>query len=163
VTSGKHIPEKEIIFDKRGFYRRSTVLDSDRCQYSGTGLVVQYDGQHTPTHHKTRIRPRNSRSRVIGFPDSSGGSGKASFKEAVLVEFPHAGMKALAFITHQVVDNSGEKIFSVYVAGLRIRHPVFLMLVRENQITRPAIGVDAAMKMIFLADWLVRKIVPGSI
>ena len=40
---------------------------------------------------------------------------KAAFREVVLVEFPRAGMKTIAFITNEVRDKSGQKLLMIYI------------------------------------------------
>ncbi|MDV2989522.1 MAG: DUF502 domain-containing protein [Dehalogenimonas sp.] len=80
--------------------------------------------------------------------DSLGGVRRTAFKETVLVDFPRAGMKALAFITNEMVDENGEKIYVVYVPTSPLPTSGFLQLLRENQICRPDLAVDCAMRMI---------------
>jgi uncharacterized membrane protein len=79
---------------------------------------------------------------------SIGGAKNAAFKEAVLVDFPQKGVKSLAFITNEMEDDSGEKIYVVYVPGSPNPTSGFLQLLRENQIVRPDLAVDCAMRMI---------------
>ncbi|XUW99602.1 MAG: DUF502 domain-containing protein [Dehalogenimonas sp.] len=79
---------------------------------------------------------------------SLGGAKNAAFREAVLVDFPQKGVKSLAFITNELEDDSGEKIFVVYVPGSPNPTSGFLQLLREHQIVRPELAVDCAMRMI---------------
>ncbi|APV44712.1 putative membrane protein [Dehalogenimonas formicexedens] len=79
---------------------------------------------------------------------SIGGAKNAAFKEAVLVDFPQKGVKSLAFITNELEDNDGQKIYVVYVPGSPNPTSGFLQLLRENQIVRPELAVDCAMRMI---------------
>ena len=77
-----------------------------------------------------------------------GGVKNAAFRETVLVDFPRAGTKSLAFITNEMVDENSEKFYVVYVPGSPNPTSGFMMLLRENQITRPDLAVDCAMRMI---------------
>jgi len=80
--------------------------------------------------------------------ESLSGVKRNAFKEAVLIDFPRAGSKSLAFITNEMTDENNEKIYVVYVPGSPNPTSGFLMLLRENQIHRPELGVDCAMQMI---------------
>ncbi len=77
-----------------------------------------------------------------------GGGERPAFRETVLVDFPRAGTKSLAFITNEMVDENEEKFYVVYVPGSPNPTSGFMMLLRENQITRPDLAVDCAMRMI---------------
>ncbi len=79
---------------------------------------------------------------------SIGGAKNAAFREAVLVDFPQKGVKSLAFITNEMEDEIGEKIYVVYVPGSPNPTSGFLQLLREHQIVRPDLAVDCAMRMI---------------
>lgn len=80
--------------------------------------------------------------------ESLGGVKRAAFKETVLVDFPIRGIKAIAFITNEMVDENGEKIYVVYMPGSPNPTSGFLQLLREPQISRPDLAVDCAMRMI---------------
>lgn len=78
--------------------------------------------------------------------------GKGGFAQVVMVEFPKNGMKAIGFITNEVISESGEKIFSVFIpiAG---PNPTtgFLEIVKEEDIVRTTISVEEAVKMVVSA------------
>lgn len=80
--------------------------------------------------------------------ESLGGVKKNAFKEAVLIDFPRAGTKSLAFITNVMEDENNQKIYVVYVPGSPNPTSGFLMLLRDHQIHRPDLAVDCAMRMI---------------
>jgi uncharacterized membrane protein len=80
--------------------------------------------------------------------ESVGGAGNAAFKETVLVDFPIKGTKAIAFITNEMVDENGEKVYVVYMPGSPNPTSGFLQLLREPHISRPDLPVDSAMRMI---------------
>jgi len=80
--------------------------------------------------------------------ESLGGVQRNAFKEAVLIDFPRAGVKSLAFITNVMEDENDQKIYTVYVPGSPNPTSGFLMLLRDHQIHRPDLAVDCAMRMI---------------
>ena len=80
--------------------------------------------------------------------EALGGAKNAAFRETVLIDFPRAGTKSLAFITNEMFDENNEKFYVVYVPGSPNPTSGFMMLLRENQITRPDLAVDCAMRMI---------------
>jgi uncharacterized membrane protein len=80
--------------------------------------------------------------------ESLGGAQRNAFKEAVLIDFPQAGTKSLAFVTNVMDDENGQKIYTVYVPGSPNPTSGFLMLLRDHQIYRPDLAVDCAMRMI---------------
>jgi uncharacterized membrane protein len=83
--------------------------------------------------------------------DSFSTPDKAGFLQVVLVEFPQKGMKAIGFITNEMTDADGEKLISVLIPTAPNPMTGFLEIVREEDIVRTKITVDAAMKMIVSA------------
>ncbi|MBI4186543.1 MAG: DUF502 domain-containing protein [Chloroflexi bacterium] len=79
---------------------------------------------------------------------SGGGLGKAAFREVVLVEFPRQGMRALAFVTNELIDESGKKVFAIYVPTAPLPTSGFFGMVSEDMITRTSLSVDEAMRMV---------------
>lgn len=79
---------------------------------------------------------------------SGTGTSKAAFREVILVEFPREGMRALAFITNEITDESGKKMFAIFVPTAPIPTSGYFEIVTEDMITRTNISVDEAMKMI---------------
>ncbi len=73
---------------------------------------------------------------------------KAAFREVVLVEFPRAGMKTIAFITNEVRDKSGQKLLMIYIPTAPVPTSGYLEIVTEDMVTRTDIGVDEAMQMV---------------
>ena len=58
------------------------------------------------------------------------------FKRVVLVEFPHPGMKAPAFVTSECIDiDTREKILSIYVPTTPIPTSGYMLLVPEHEVT----------------------------
>ncbi|MFC2070134.1 DUF502 domain-containing protein [Chloroflexota bacterium] len=79
----------------------------------------------------------------------SGYSGKrASFREVVLVEFPREGMKTLAFITNDIEDESGNKLYAIFIPTAPVPTSGYFEIVTEDKIIRTDLTVDDAMRMI---------------
>jgi uncharacterized membrane protein len=65
----------------------------------------------------------------------SGSQGVRDFKRVVLIEFPHPGIKAPAFVTSECTDlGSGEKILCVYVPTTPIPTSGYMLMVREQDV-----------------------------
>ena len=90
---------------------------------------------------------RSIRQIVVSFstPDKTG------FMQVVLVDFPHKGMKAIGFITNEIIDKDGKKSFSVLIPNAPNPTSGFLEIVKEEDIIRTKITVDEAMKMVVSA------------
>ena len=57
------------------------------------------------------------------------------FKRVVLIQFPHAGMKAPAFVTSECVDiNTHRKILCVYVPTTPVPTSGYMLLVPEDEV-----------------------------
>ena len=79
---------------------------------------------------------------------SGTGLSKAAFREVVLVEFPRAGMKTIAFITNEVKDKSGQKLLMIFIPTAPVPTSGYFEIVTEDMVTRTNIGVDEAMQMV---------------
>jgi len=65
----------------------------------------------------------------------SGSQGTKDFKRVVLVEFPHPGIKAPAFVTSECYDlGTGEKILCVYVPTTPVPTSGYMLMVREKDV-----------------------------
>lgn len=65
----------------------------------------------------------------------SGSQGVRDFKRVVLIEFPHPGIKAPAFVTSECNDlGSGEKILCVYVPTTPIPTSGYMLMVSEKDV-----------------------------
>ena len=73
---------------------------------------------------------------------------KAAFREVVLVEFPWQGMKALAFITNEITDETGKKLVSLFVPTTPVPTSGYFIMVNEDAVTRTDLTVDEAMRMV---------------
>ena len=69
------------------------------------------------------------------FEALSGSKGTRDFKRVVLVEFPHPGMKAPAFVTGECRDSdSDETILCVYVPTTPVPTSGYMLMVREEDV-----------------------------
>jgi uncharacterized membrane protein len=73
---------------------------------------------------------------------------KAAFREVVLVEFPREGMKTLAFITNDILDESGNKLYAIFIPTAPVPTSGYFQIVTEDKIIRTDLTVDEAMRMI---------------
>ncbi len=65
----------------------------------------------------------------------SGSQGVRDFKRVVLVDFPHPGMRAPAFVTSECHDlGSGEKILCVYIPTTPVPTSGYMLMVREDDV-----------------------------
>jgi len=69
------------------------------------------------------------------FNSVSGTQGVKDFKRVVLVEFPHPGMKAPAFVTNECVDAETKKtILCVYVPTTPVPTSGYMLMVPEENV-----------------------------
>jgi len=83
--------------------------------------------------------------------DSFSKPGKSRFMQAVLVEFPRKGIWTMGFITNESSAEAGEKRLNVFIPTSPNPTSGFLEIVKEDDIIRTNIPVDAALKMIISA------------
>jgi uncharacterized membrane protein len=76
---------------------------------------------------------------------------KTGFMQVVLVEYPRKGIKAIGFITNELVDSSGQKLINVFVPTAPNPTTGFLQIMKEEEITRTGLSVDDAIKMVVSA------------
>jgi len=81
------------------------------------------------------------------------------FMQVVLVEFPHKGMKAVAFITNEIIHPDGSKSYSVLIPTAPNPTTGFMEILKEENITRTKITIDEAVKMIISAG----RVMPSDI
>jgi uncharacterized membrane protein len=84
---------------------------------------------------------------VEGF-SGGGGLSKAAFREVVLVEFPTGGMETIAFITNELTNDKGEKLYANYIPTSPVPSSGFSGIVTEDKIKRTKLTVDEALKMV---------------
>jgi uncharacterized membrane protein len=73
------------------------------------------------------------------------------FMQVVLVEYPRKGIKAIGFITNELIDSSGQKLINVFVPTAPNPTTGFLQIMKEEEITRTRLSVDDAIKMVVSA------------
>lgn len=73
---------------------------------------------------------------------------RAAFREVILVEFPRKGMRTLAFITNELTDESGDKLYCIYVPTAPVPTSGYFEIVSEDMVTHTNISVDQAIKMV---------------
>jgi len=84
---------------------------------------------------------------------------ESGFLQVVLVEFPRKGMKAIGFVTNESYDNSGERLFTVFIPTSPNPTSGYLEIVREPDIVHTNISIDNALKMVISAG----KVSPSEI
>ena len=90
--------------------------------------------------------------------ESFSGPTKAGYMEVVLVEFPRVGMRAIGFVTNETSDESGTKLFHIFVPTSPNPTSGFLQIVEEDKITRTKMSVDDALKVVVSAG----RMTPGE-
>jgi uncharacterized membrane protein len=73
-------------------------------------------------------------------------SNKSSFKQAVLVSFPHERARAVGFVTGEQTGLGSEKLVSVFVPTTPNPTSGFLLLLPESEITKLDMSVADAIK-----------------
>lgn len=91
---------------------------------------------------------------------------KTSFKTVVLIEFPHAGMQSLGFLTSDQQDEiqmkAKEKVVCVFVPTTPNPTSGFLMLVPESKVTKLDMSVPDAIKYIISLGSVSPEYIPPS-
>jgi len=80
--------------------------------------------------------------------NASFSSNKSSFKQVVLVPFPHARSRSLAFVTGEQTSLGPEKLVSVFIPTTPNPTSGFLMLMPETEITHLNMSVAEGIKFI---------------
>ncbi len=86
---------------------------------------------------------------------SGAGMNKAAFREVVFVEFPRDGMTTLAFITNEITNKSGKKLFAIYIPTAPIPTSGYFEMVTEDKITRTDIPVDEGIKIVISSGMIL--------
>ncbi|MFC1943589.1 DUF502 domain-containing protein [Chloroflexota bacterium] len=71
--------------------------------------------------------------------------------QPVIIEFPRKGMRVIGFITNELCDEPGRKLFTVFIPTSPNPTSGFLQIVGEDEIIRTDISVENALKMIVSA------------
>jgi uncharacterized membrane protein len=97
--------------------------------------------------------------------DAFSAKNKSSFKQVVLVDFPHPGQKAVGFITNvqlqEVVPDMGEHMVSVFVPTTPVPTGGFLLLVPESKVVKLDLSVADGIKFIISLGAISPEALPG--
>ncbi|HEY3278850.1 MAG TPA: DUF502 domain-containing protein [Syntrophorhabdaceae bacterium] len=87
-------------------------------------------------------------SSVKDMTDAFSSQTKRAFKEAVLVDFPFRGVRAIGFVTNRVIGEDREVLCSVFVPTTPNPTSGYLIMVPEKELTFLRMSVDEALKYI---------------
>ena len=73
--------------------------------------------------------------------------GKTSYRRAVFVEWPRVGVRAVGFVTAEVVRD-GEKLVVVYVPTMPNPTSGFALFFRESEVYECGMSVEDAVKFV---------------
>ena len=73
--------------------------------------------------------------------------GKTSYRKAVFVEWPRAGVRAVGFVTGEVMRD-GEKLVVVYVPTMPNPTSGFALFFREDEVHESGMSVEDAVKFV---------------
>lgn len=76
---------------------------------------------------------------------------KTGYMEVVLIEFPRVGMRAIGFVTNEISDESGKKMYHIFVPTSPNPTSGFLQIVEEDKIIRTKMSIDDALKVVVSA------------
>lgn len=86
---------------------------------------------------------------------SGAGMNKAAFREVVFVEFPRDGMTTLAFITNEITEKSGKKLYAIYIPTAPVPTSGYFEMVTEDKITHTDITVDEGIKIVISSGMIL--------
>lgn len=75
--------------------------------------------------------------------------GGKAFKRVVMVEYPRAGMKAIAFVTGNIKSKDGTELTSIFIPTTPNPTSGFLIYLPESDITETTMTIEEGMKLIF--------------
>jgi uncharacterized membrane protein len=80
--------------------------------------------------------------------------GKTSYRRAVFVEWPRKGVRAVGFVTAEVV-REGERLVVVYVPTMPNPTSGFALFFREDEVTDCGMSVEEAVKFVVSGGMVV--------
>ncbi len=80
---------------------------------------------------------------------------RETFKRVVIVEYPRAGMKAIAFVTGNIKSKDGTELTSIFIPTTPNPTSGFLLYLPESDIVETNMTIEEGMKLIFSAGILV--------
>lgn len=81
--------------------------------------------------------------------------GKTSYRRAVFVEWPRKGVRAVGFVTAEVMRN-GERLVVVYVPTMPNPTSGFALFFREDEVLESGMTVEDAVKFVVSGGVVVR-------
>jgi uncharacterized membrane protein len=81
--------------------------------------------------------------------------GKTSYRRAVFVEWPRRGVRAVGFVTAEVVRD-GERLVVVYVPTMPNPTSGFALFFREDEVTDCGMNVEEAVKFVVSGGMVVK-------
>jgi uncharacterized membrane protein len=73
---------------------------------------------------------------------------KSKFKRVVIIEYPRKGMKTIALVTKELVDESGEKIVHIFVPTSPNPMSGYFEIMKEEDVTNTDLTIENAMKLV---------------
>jgi uncharacterized membrane protein len=83
----------------------------------------------------------------------------STFLQVVLVDFPQKGMKAMAFVTNEIIGPDGKKSYTVLIPTAPNPTSGFMQIVKDEDVVHTKVSVDEAIKMVLS----VGKVMPNDI
>lgn len=90
-------------------------------------------------------------------------SQKGAFKEVVLVEFPRAGMRSIAFVTNRTKDSSGQELVAFYIPTAPNPTSGFIEIATPDRIIPTSMSVEDAMKIVLSAGMICPPVIDFNI
>jgi uncharacterized membrane protein len=81
--------------------------------------------------------------------------GRKAFKRVVIVDYPRAGMKVIAFVTGSIKGKDGIKLTSIFIPTTPNPTSGFLIYLPESDITETSMTIEEGMKLIISGGILV--------
>jgi uncharacterized membrane protein len=79
------------------------------------------------------------------------GINKGAFRRVVYIEWPIKGQRSIAFVTKELTDPKGRRLYSIYVPTSPTPQSGYYMIAHEEQVIQTNISIDEAMKMVISA------------
>ncbi len=73
---------------------------------------------------------------------------KSKFIRVVIIEYPRKGMKTIALVTKELVDESGEKIVHIFVPTSPNPMSGYFEIMKEEDVTDTDLTIENAMKLV---------------
>ncbi len=87
---------------------------------------------------------------------------REAFKRVVIVEYPRAGMKVIAFVTGSIKSKDGTELTSIFIPTTPNPTSGFLLYLPESDIEETNMTIEEGMKLIFSGGILAPEVVEFS-